>query len=176
MVLDIILSGIHWITNSLTFDENFKILIPFGLILIPLFLSLFFSIIILLIGPFLKMKFSINFFFSGFLSFSDFIKSKNINWFSMEFMGYSFSWSTEIIQILNIFGLFAFNLIINHNFYATCSFFFNKKKVYKKNLLFSLVSILFFNFYIYGNYSINKNKKILNYAKKFNCEGYFSKF
>ena len=26
-------SGIHWITNSLTFDENFKILIPFGLIL-----------------------------------------------------------------------------------------------------------------------------------------------
>ena len=29
------LSGIHWIVNSLTFDENFKILIPFGLILIP---------------------------------------------------------------------------------------------------------------------------------------------
>ena len=35
------LSGIHWITNSLTFDDTFKILIPFGLILIPLFLSLF---------------------------------------------------------------------------------------------------------------------------------------
>ena len=33
--------GITWITNSLTFDENFKILIPFALILIPLFLSLF---------------------------------------------------------------------------------------------------------------------------------------
>ena len=39
------LSGIHWITNALTFDENFKILIPFGLILIPLFLSLFFSLV-----------------------------------------------------------------------------------------------------------------------------------
>ena len=36
------LSGIHWITNSLTFDDTFKILIPFGLIFIPLFLSLFF--------------------------------------------------------------------------------------------------------------------------------------
>ena len=35
------LSSISWITNSLTFDENFKILIPFSLILIPLFLSLF---------------------------------------------------------------------------------------------------------------------------------------
>ena len=50
------LSGIHWITNSLTFDENFKILIPFGLILIPLFLSLFFSITIVLIGPLLNLN------------------------------------------------------------------------------------------------------------------------
>ena len=52
------LSGIHWITHSLTFDESFKILIPFGLILIPLFLSLFFSLIILFVGPFLKLNFS----------------------------------------------------------------------------------------------------------------------
>ena len=36
------LGGIHWIINSLTFDESFKFLIPIGLILIPLFLSLFF--------------------------------------------------------------------------------------------------------------------------------------
>ena len=34
--------GLYWITNSLTFDQNFKFLIPFGLIIIPLFLSLFF--------------------------------------------------------------------------------------------------------------------------------------
>ena len=38
------LCGIHWITHSLTFDDNFKILIPFGLILVPLFLSLFTSL------------------------------------------------------------------------------------------------------------------------------------
>ena len=57
------LSGIHWITNSLTFDENFKILIPFGLILIPLFLSLFFSIITLLIGPYINLNFRSLFFF-----------------------------------------------------------------------------------------------------------------
>ena len=46
------IGGIHWITNSLTFDDSFKALIPFGLIFIPLFLSLFFSILILIIGPF----------------------------------------------------------------------------------------------------------------------------
>ena len=28
------ISGISWITNSLTFDENFKVLIPFALVLI----------------------------------------------------------------------------------------------------------------------------------------------
>ena len=50
------LGGIHWITHSLTFDESFKILIPFGLILIPLFLSLFFSLITFLL-PFLKLNF-----------------------------------------------------------------------------------------------------------------------
>ena len=31
------LSGIHWITNSLTFDDAFLILIPFSLVIIPLF-------------------------------------------------------------------------------------------------------------------------------------------
>ena len=31
------LSSISWITNSLTFDENFKVLIPFAFILIPFF-------------------------------------------------------------------------------------------------------------------------------------------
>ena len=36
------LSGISWIVNSLTFDDNFKILIPFGLIFIPLFFKLIF--------------------------------------------------------------------------------------------------------------------------------------
>ena len=57
------LAGIHWITYSLTFDESFKFLIPFGLILIPLFLSLFISLTILMIGPFLNLNFSSIFLF-----------------------------------------------------------------------------------------------------------------
>ena len=44
------LFGIYWIANSLTFDESYKFLIPLSLIFIPLFLSLFFSLPILLIG------------------------------------------------------------------------------------------------------------------------------
>ena len=52
------LSGISWITNSLTFDENFKVLIPFAFILIPLFLGLFIGFATLIIGPHLKLNFS----------------------------------------------------------------------------------------------------------------------
>ena len=66
------LSGISWITNSLTFDENFKILIPFALIFIPLFLSLFVGFVTLLVGPFLNYNFSSIFIFSAALAFSDF--------------------------------------------------------------------------------------------------------
>ena len=33
------ISNLYWITNALTFEENFKSLIPIALILIPLFLG-----------------------------------------------------------------------------------------------------------------------------------------
>ena len=46
------LLGNYWISISLTHDEMFKGLIPFALILIPLFLSLFFGLAILLVGAF----------------------------------------------------------------------------------------------------------------------------
>ena len=32
-------SGLHWITNSLTFDQSFQVFIPITIVLMPLFLS-----------------------------------------------------------------------------------------------------------------------------------------
>ena len=46
------LFGNYWISISLTHDEMFRDLIPLSLILIPLFLSLFFGLAILVVGPF----------------------------------------------------------------------------------------------------------------------------
>ena len=40
------LSSLYWITISLTFDENFKFLIPVALILIPAFLATFYGLAI----------------------------------------------------------------------------------------------------------------------------------
>ena len=63
------LSGIHWIVNSLTFDNQFAILIPIALIAIPLFLSLFFSVAILISGPYLNLNISSIFLFLDFSFF-----------------------------------------------------------------------------------------------------------
>ncbi len=164
------LSGIHWITNSLYFDESFWILIPFGLILVPLFLSLFFSIVILIIGPFLNFNLTSLLLFSGGIAFSDYIRAKILTGFPWNLWAYSFSWSNEIIQILNVFGLYAFNLISITLFLIPTILFFKinlNKKIFA--LLFLSLSIL--SFYIYGSHSINNNQNLQkSINEKFNVK------
>ena len=154
------LSGISWITHSLTFDENFKILIPFALIIIPLFLSLFSGLTTLISGPFLNLNLHSILIFSGTFAFSDFLRSKILTGFPWNLWAYSFSWATEIIQILNIVGLFAFNLIVITLFTLPVILFF-KINIYKKFFSFIILILIIFSSYIYGNYSINQNKIFL---------------
>ena len=154
------LSGVSWITNSLTFDENFKILIPFALILIPMFLSLFTGFVTLLIGPFLNYNFSSILIFSGAMAFSDFLKSKLFTGFPWNLWAYSLSWSTEILQTLNLVGLFAFNLIVITIFTLPIIFLY-KFSAIKKFCIFLFIIILILGVYIYGSYEINKNKNFL---------------
>ena len=51
------LSGTYWISYSLTFDDDFRHLIPFTIIILPIFLGLFFGIGTIIVGPFLKNNF-----------------------------------------------------------------------------------------------------------------------
>ena len=155
------LSGISWITNSLTFDENFKSLIPFALILIPLFLSLFLGLVTLFIGPFLNLNLPSIFIFSAAISFSDFLRAKLFTGFPWNLWAYSLSWSTELLQILNLIGLFAYNLIVISFFTLPAILFFKVSKINKLLVaLFSTISILLI--YISGSYVINENKNFLN--------------
>ncbi len=161
------LSGIHWINYSLTFDENFKILIPFGLIMIPLFLSLFFSLPLLFIGSFLGINLSSVFLFSGILSLSDYLRAKIFTGFPWNLWAYSFSWATEFLQILNKIGLFSFNLM-SISIFMLPIIIFIKTNLVKKIIYFFTASLFIFLVYIYGNYSINlNNKKILLHEEKF---------
>jgi apolipoprotein N-acyltransferase len=154
------LSGISWMINSLTFDENFKILIPFALVLLPLFLSLFVGLAILFIGPFLNYNFSSILIFSAALAFSDFLRAKLLTGFPWNLWAYSLSWFTEIIQILNLSGLFAFNLVVI-TIFTIPSILFYKLGILKKILILLLTAILVLSLYIFGSFEINKNKFIL---------------
>ena len=118
------LSGISWITNSLTFDESFKILIPFALILIPFFFKFVCRFSNTIYRSFFKLQFFINLNFFSRLGSFRFYKSKAIYRFSLEFMGIqSFIFSRNYTN-------FKFGRIIclqfnsDNNIYFTSNFIF----------------------------------------------------
>jgi|TARA_B100001059_G_C17836303_1_gene588376 apolipoprotein N-acyltransferase len=154
------LSGISWIVNSLTFDENFKVLIPFGLIFIPLFLSLFVAIPTLLIGQNLRLNFYSLVIFAGALSFSDYLRAKLLTGFPWNLWAYSTSWIIEVVQILNNIGLYAYNLIVVTLFTLPIIIFFKISKL-KKILTLSTSVLFILSLYIYGDYTLNKNERFL---------------
>ena len=154
------LSGISWIVNSLTFDDNFKVLIPIGLFLIPLFLSLFIALPILFVGPYLNFNFSSLLFFSSILAFSDYLRAQILTGFPWNLWAYSTVWLNEIIQVINLIGLYSYNLILITFFTLPIIFFFRISKT-KKIFYFILISFVILSLFIFGNYEINKNKKDL---------------
>ena len=154
------LSGTHWISNSLSFDENFKYIIPFSIISLPLILGLFFGLANLLAGPFIKNNFVSILFFSASFAFFDFLRSKILTGFPWNLWAYSLSWSTEILQILNYVGLFAFNLMVI-TFFTLPVILFYKIGAVKKTLVFLFSGILILGLHIYGSYEINKNNSFL---------------
>ena len=154
------LSGISWITNSLTFNEDFKILIPFALILIPLFLSLFIAFIILCIGPYLKLDFSSLVFFSAAIAFIEYLRAKILTGFPWNLWAYSTSPLSEILQIVNLTGLYAYNLLVITFFTLPIIFFFKIGST-KKLLISFIIILILLSLYIFGNFQINKNHKLL---------------
>jgi apolipoprotein N-acyltransferase len=158
------LSGTHWISYSLTFDETFKYFIPLSIILIPLFLAIFFGVATILIGPFLQNNFySILLFCFSFASL-DYVRSKILTGFPWNLWAYSWSSFTEVLQILSIIGLFAFNILTITIFCIPLLLFFKNKKV---NLsIFTFWVVLFLSNYIYGSIKVNKNYKEIKSSDK----------
>ena len=150
------LTGTYWISNSLQFDDSFKNLIPFTIIIIPLVLGLFYGLAAITCGKFLMCDLKSVFLFSAIISATDYLRAKILTGFPWNLWAYSWSWFTEIIQILNPIGLFAFNLIVINLFCLPIIFF--DKKSQKKGLIIFLAVIIFFGNYLYGNYELNNNK------------------
>ncbi|OUX36157.1 MAG: apolipoprotein N-acyltransferase [Candidatus Pelagibacter sp. TMED273] len=157
------LSGTYWISYSLTFDENLKLLIPFSIILIPFTLGLFFGLASLIGGPFIKNNYSSFFLFCFVFSLTDYLRGNILSGFPWNLWSYSWSWLVEIIQVLNPIGLYAFNLISITFFCSPVILFFNNKYKY---FVFSIFLLIFFSFYIFGSYKVNKDQMKVKGIKK----------
>ena len=79
---------------------------------IPLFLSLFIAIPIILIGQYLKLNFISLLLFSATLSISDYLRAKILTGFPWNLWAYSTSSASEILQIINFIGLYTYNLFV----------------------------------------------------------------
>ena len=158
--------GLYWIIYSMTFDDAFKIFIPFGLILIPLFLSLFFSLPIILAGYLINEKISSVFLISFFFGFGDFMRSIILTGFPWNLWIYSFSSTVENLQLIDSLGFFSLNLIIITFFFSPAILFLKNSNKY---FVFSILVVLFFSNYFYGSYKIsNSDTGVKNTDTKIN--------
>ena len=105
--------SLYWISISLTFDNNFKFLIPISIICIPAFISIFFGIATLITKFFLSQKKIISsvLIFSLVLSIIEYIRGIVLSGFPWNLIAYSFSNQTEFIQINSLVGIYGFNLL-----------------------------------------------------------------
>ena len=152
------ISNIYWISISLTFDENFKALIPLSLILIPAFLAVFYGMVTYLF-KILKFKQIVSSFFLFSLLFGiiEFLRGYILTGFPWNLIAFSFSNHPELLSITSIIGTFGFNLFC-FSLFASPSIFIlrDSRKDLIVCILFLILPILF---YMYGTFY---KKKFLN--------------
>ena len=140
------LSSLYWISISLTFDQNFKFLIPLTVLLIPSFLALFYglvSFIFLTHKP--KKIVSSLLFFSLIFGIIEFIRGTILTGFPWNLIAYSFSNQLEILSITSVIGTYGFNLFCISLFTSPALLVSNiKKKVDIGVCIFFLITIIFF--------------------------------
>ena len=143
------LSGLYWISISLTYDEIFRYLIPFAIILVPAFLAIFYGVSTLILKKFVSPKISFVLYFSLVFSILEFIRGSILSGFPWNLIAYSWSWSLEIIQIISIIGTYSLNLI-SITIFSLPFILFVKSTRNRKYWFFSLLLILFSANYLYG--------------------------
>ncbi len=148
-------SNLYWISISLTFDQNFKFLIPFTIILIPSFLSLFYALVsylFVLLKP--NKNLSSFFLFSLIFGIVEFLRGSILTGFPWNLIAYSFSNQIEILNITSIIGTYSFNLFCISLFTSPSIF------ILKENKKDISICIAFFittiSFYIFGSQNLEK--------------------
>ena len=161
-------SNIYWITNSLTFDDQFKVLIPIALLVIPLFLGLFYGFATLICSFFyLKKNFSSILIFALVISLLEFIRGFILGGFPWNLHVYSLVNYIYFLQSLSLIGTYTFNLLVITIFIIP-SFFFFKSSLRSKVIIGFVVILFSISSYIFGaikidNYNNKDNKKYKSY-------------
>jgi len=117
------------------------------------------------IGQYLSYNLSSLLLFSGALALSDYVRGKIMTGFPWNLWSYSLSWFNESLQMLNIFGLYSFNLIVI-TLFTIPAILFLRKSLRIKILVITFSSLIIVSNYIYGTYLINKNNAYVNYLQK----------
>ena len=156
------LSGLYWISIALTFDEEFKFLIPLAIFLVPAFLGIFYGLITFLFAAFYSRKVINSFFiFSILFGTIELIRGYILTGFPWNLISFSFSENTNFIQILSIIGTYSFNLICISLF--TCPALFLLRKSKKEIFICLFFIIVSVNFLVFGktkNIQFNSQKDI----------------
>ena len=150
--------SLYWVSISLTFDENFKILIPISLILIPSFLSIFYGLATYLFSFFIEFKNnSLILIFSVIFGIIEYIRGNILTGFPWNLFAFSFSENLEFIQILSVFGTYGFNMICI-TLFLTPTFFISKKS--KKDFFIGIFFlIIFISIWLFGYGELKENHK-----------------
>jgi apolipoprotein N-acyltransferase len=144
-------SNLYWISISLTFDENFRFLIPVVILFIPALLSIFYGLVSYLFIIF-KVKKVINSFFIFSLVFAifEFIRGSILTGFPWNLIAYSFLNQLEIISITSIIGIYGFNLFCITLF--SCPALLILKESNKDIGVFIFFLLCLFISYLHGNH------------------------
>ena len=155
------ISNLYWITIALTFEDNFKPLIPIALILIPLFLGAFYGLATLCCSFFsLNKNFSSILIFSFFFALIEFIRSFIFGGFPWNLIAFAWTDYIYFLQVLPFIGTYSFNLLSITFFLIPTVILFNYRKDTKLFFLVFTFLILIINFF-YGSLMI-KNNEIIN--------------